>query len=122
MSEYMQSIQNKQLATWRSGKESACQCRRLRRLGFSPWVWEDSLEEGMTTYFSILAWEIPWTKEPSRLQSMGSQRDTTERLCTHLEQAQLFNILSLALNTLIDPGHSEPQVRVKSWSHFFRAV
>ena len=83
MSEYMQSIQNKQLATWRSGKESACQCRRLRRLGFSPWVWEDALEEGMTTYFSILAWEIPWTKEPSRLQSMGSQRDTTERLSTH---------------------------------------
>ena len=32
----------------------------------------------MTAYFSSLAWEIPWTKEPSRLQSMRSQRDTTE--------------------------------------------
>ena len=28
----------------------------------------------MTTYASILDWEIPWTEEPSRLQSMGSQR------------------------------------------------
>ena len=28
----------------------------------------------MTTHFSILAWEIPWTEDPGRLQSMGSQR------------------------------------------------
>ena len=31
---------------------------------------EDSLEEGMATYSSILAWEIPWTEEPGSLQSM----------------------------------------------------
>ena len=30
--------------------------------------------EGMTTHSSILAWKIPWTEEPARLQSMGSQR------------------------------------------------
>jgi len=35
---------------------------------------EDSLEKGMAIHFSILAWRIPWTKEPGRLQSMGSQR------------------------------------------------
>ena len=35
---------------------------------------EDSMEEGMATHSSILAWEIPWTEEPGRLQSMGSQR------------------------------------------------
>ena len=35
---------------------------------------EDSLEEGMAILSNILAWEIPWTKEPGRLQSMGSQR------------------------------------------------
>ena len=41
--------------------------------------WEDSLEKGMTTHFSILAWKIPWTEEPEELQSMGSQEsDTTE--------------------------------------------
>ena len=36
--------------------------------------WEDPLEEETVTHSSILAWEIPWTKEPDGLQSMGSQR------------------------------------------------
>jgi len=35
---------------------------------------EDSLEEGMATHSSILAWRIPWTREPGRLQSIRSQR------------------------------------------------
>ena len=36
--------------------------------------WEDILEKEMATNSSILVWRIPWTEEPSRLQSMGSQR------------------------------------------------
>ena len=35
---------------------------------------EDPLEEGMATHSSILAWRIPWTEEPGRLQCIGSQR------------------------------------------------
>ena len=35
---------------------------------------EDPLEKGMATHSSVLAWRIPWTEEPSGLQSMGSQR------------------------------------------------
>ena len=35
---------------------------------------EDPLEKGMVTQSSTLAWRIPWTEEPRRLQSMGSQR------------------------------------------------
>ena len=35
---------------------------------------EDSLDEEMATQFSVLAWEIHWTEDPGRLQSMGSQR------------------------------------------------
>ena len=35
---------------------------------------EDYLEEGIATYCSILAWRIPWTEEPGRVQSRGSQR------------------------------------------------
>ena len=35
--------------------------------------WEDPLEKEMTTHSSILAWKIPWTEEPGRLLSMGSQ-------------------------------------------------
>ena len=35
---------------------------------------EDTLEKEMATHSSILAWRIPWTEEPGRLQSLGSQR------------------------------------------------
>ena len=42
---------------------------RVRSLG-----WEDPLEKEMGTQSSTLAWKILWTKEPCRLQSMGSQR------------------------------------------------
>ena len=47
----------------------AMQETRLQSLG-----WEDLLEKEMATHSSILAWEIPSTAEPGRLQSMGSQR------------------------------------------------
>ena len=47
----------------------AMQETRVQSLG-----WEDTLEKGMATCSSILAWKIPWTEEPGRLQSMGSQR------------------------------------------------
>ena len=43
----------------------------------------DQPEKAMATHSSILAWKIPWTEEPGRLQSMGSLRDTTERLHFH---------------------------------------
>ena len=46
---------------------------------------EDPLEKGMAAHSSILVWRIPWTEEPGRLQSMGSQRVTTERL-THTQR------------------------------------
>ena len=36
--------------------------------------WVDPLGAGVATHSSILAWRIPWTEEPGRLQSMGSQR------------------------------------------------
>ena len=45
---------------------------------------EDPLEEEMTNHSSILAWEVPWTEELGRLQSMGVQRDLTERTSTVL--------------------------------------
>ena len=37
---------------------------------------EDPLEESMGTHSNVLAWRIPYTEEPGRLQSMGSQRAT----------------------------------------------
>ena len=47
----------------------ALQETQVRFLG-----WEDPLEKEMATHSGILALEIPWSQEPGRLQSMGSQR------------------------------------------------
>ena len=48
---------------------SAMQQTRVQSLG-----WEDPLEKEMAPHSSILAWKMPWTAEPDRLLSMGSQR------------------------------------------------
>ena len=45
---------------------------RVQSLG-----WEDLLEEEMATCSSTLAWKIPWTEEPGRLQSMGVAKSWT---------------------------------------------
>ena len=48
---------------------SAMQETWVRTLG-----WEDPLEKDMAIHSSTIAWKIPWTEEPGRLRSMGSQR------------------------------------------------
>ena len=51
---------------------------KLRPAMWETWVpalgWEDPLEKEMAIHSNILAWKIPRTEEPGRLQSMGSQR------------------------------------------------
>ena len=69
--------------TWSSYKRTAWTSPVAQTVKHLPttretWVWslgwEDLLEKEMATHSSILAWKIPWTEEPGRLQSMGSQR------------------------------------------------
>ena len=60
-------------------KESACNAGDQGSIPrFDPWVQslgqEDPLEKQVATHPGILAWRIPWTEEPGRLQPMGSQR------------------------------------------------
>ena len=61
------------LPQWLSSKESVCSTGvagdRVQSLG-----WEDALEEGMATHYSILAWRIRWMEDPDGLQSTGLQR------------------------------------------------
>ena len=53
-------------------------------------VWEDPLEKEMATHSSTLAWKIPWTEEPGRLQSMGrKESDMTERLHFHFSLSRI---------------------------------
>ena len=51
-------------------KESACNAEVTRDMVQSLYR-EDPLEKGLARHFSILAWRLPWTEEPGRLQSMG---------------------------------------------------
>ena len=61
------------LPWWFSGKEFTCSAGDLHSIsGLGR-----SLEKGMATHSSILAWRIPWTEEPRRLQSMGLQESDT---------------------------------------------
>ena len=46
----------------------------MRETRVRPLGWEDPLEKEMATHSSTFAWRIPWTEEPGRVQSMGSQR------------------------------------------------
>ena len=84
---------------------------------------EDSLEKGMATHSSILAWRIPRTEEPARLQSMGSKEmDTTERLThTHTHaitktatQGQTWVLYMYYLSTALQTRYSQPPTHMKS--------
>ena len=61
------------LPWWLNAEEPTCNAGDMRDTGLIPGS-ERSLGEGVATHSSILAWRIPRTEEPGRLQSMGSQR------------------------------------------------
>ena len=84
----------------------------------STWVqslsWEDLLDKGMAAHSSILAWRIPWTEEPSGLQSIRSQKVGHNRtwlkwLSTHTKQQDQPGTISLHLCSL-------PSKNPLSWS------
>ena len=54
-------------------KNSPASAGDVRGSGLTPGL-EDSLEEGLATHSSILAWRIPWTEEPGELWPIGLQR------------------------------------------------
>ena len=64
------------LPCWLDGKVSACNAGDLHWVGKISGLGR-SLEMGMATHSSTLAWRILWTEEPGGLQSMGSQESDT---------------------------------------------
>ena len=68
---------------WQDGKElPAVQESQVQSLGQ-----EDPLEKEMANYSSILAWEIPWTEDPDRLQFMGLQTVRHgKQICSSVKQ------------------------------------
>ena len=89
------------LPRWLSGKECTCNAENagsILGLGRSP-------GKGMATHSSILAWRIPWTEDPSGLQSIGSQRvGHVLSDCTHT-----FAATWMGLETIILSGVSQTQ-------------
>ena len=65
---------------WAVSSKTPLVAQTVKRLStmWETWVrslgWEDPLEKEMAIHSSTIAWKIPWTEEPGRLQSMGSQR------------------------------------------------
>ena len=81
--------------------------------GFSSFtlLLSDPLEKGMATHSSILVWEIPWTEEPGRLQSMGSQRvrhdlaTKQQHVLIHLlMDTGYFHIFAIVINAAMNFG------------------
>ena len=57
-----------------SGTESTRQCRRYKKCGFHPWVGRiPGVGQHVNPHQWVLAWRIPWTKEPGGLKSIGRQ-------------------------------------------------
>ena len=69
-------------------------------------VWEDPLEEEMTTHSCIRAWKIPWTVEPGWLQSMGSWRVRNDWATEHPHILDLGAILKWHPTPVLLPGKS----------------
>ena len=89
-----------------SGKEPTCQCRRHKRCRYDPWVGKIPLEERMATQSSILVQKILWTEELGRLQSIGSQSETT--------QHQHLNLHLHSLPSIVDIG--------KKWEYMYQVL
>ena len=72
---------------------------------------EDNLEKEMATYSSILAWEIPWTEEPSGLQSMELQRVGHDWTTEHIKwytNVIIICIIGIIISLLLTHFCSSP--------------
>ena len=78
-------------------KKPACQCRKQTQVLFQGQ--KDLLEEEMTTHSSILAWRLPWTEEPGKLQCIGLQR-VEQDTCVGLFLA-LYSVSSISVSVCV---------------------
>ena len=88
-----------------SNKESACQCRKLKRLRFDPWVGKIPWRRAWQPIPTFLPGVYPWTEEPGVLQSVTSPRVGHDRrwdACVHTH-TPIQLMLSLFLHLLMDP-------------------
>ena len=92
------------LPRWLSGKESTCQAGDMG--------WEDSLEEEMATYSTILAWKMPWTEQHGGLQSIGWQRVQHKWVTEHTHTLTAVNILVHVYNCICEVFYKQKTVKM----------
>ena len=84
------------------GKESACKCRRRKRSSFSFWVGRIPWRRAWQPTPVFLCGEIPWTEEPGRLQSIGSQRVRHVGSFPHMHMLGTYMLTSVIFSSDID--------------------
>ena len=111
------------LPRWLNGKESTCQNRRC---WFDPWVKKIPWRRKWPIHSSILAWKVPWTEEPDKLQSMGLPRGghdlVTDHVCLYftevtikkiIKSSHIFSlIIILVWGKFLEVGHGGPRPRI----------
>ena len=99
-------------------KESTCQYRSRRRWGVQSLGWENPLEKGMATHFIVLAWRIPCTEEPGRLQSIRSQTVghgwVTNTFVEYTQHSHTHILLQTILHLSVFCFNEEPNVWLTS--------
>ena len=68
---------------------------------------DNPLEKEVATHSCILAWEIPWTEEPGRLQSTGLQKESDTILATTQQQQQAILERNISSQTILEKGPSQ---------------
>ena len=114
----MWHVRNKPFCNWTS--LVAQTVKRLSTMR-ETWVWslgrEDPLEKEMAFHSSTIAWKIPWTEEPDRLQSMGSER-VGHDWATSLSLSLSFCNSGVVLQSNFLPCLNKPEIST-SWSFSF---
>ena len=97
---------------WLSSKESACQAGDAGSISGSG----RSPGEGNGTHSNILAWEIPWTEEPDRLQSTGCER-VVHNLATKQQHPSILRFCFRRQHTPMCSSHSKSFLQVSAITH-----
>ena len=78
----------------------------MQEVWFSPWVRKIPWREGMSTHSNILAWEIPWTEESGRVQSMGLQRVGHDWVTNTFTFHWIKNSIDLIYSRILHTGYT----------------
>ena len=93
-------------------KEHACRCRRHKRCRFDPWVVKIPWRRRMATHSSIPSSDIPWTEQPSGLQSMGvTEQSGTVSMHTYINKYPDHTLFQVSSSHQIESETTDINIR-----------